>query len=231
MDDRTVVVTGASRGIGRAVAAAFAAAGARVIVCARDRSEVERVAAELDDDGGDVRAMRADVRDQFDLERLMETAASEGGRIDTVVVNAGVYHGSPGETPLTEEDYSTFDDHVRTNGRGAFATIREALPHLGEDARILVSSGAVAREESPGYGSYAVSKATAEAVARGFSADTEYAVGVVDPGYVATDLSGDRGHDPEDVAGQFLWAATEAPAEAVDGEVVDRRDWRTAQRG
>jgi 3-oxoacyl-[acyl-carrier protein] reductase len=229
MDGNTAVVTGASRGIGAAVAAALADAGAHVVVCARNREEIETTAADLREGGGTVTAMRADVRDEYDVERLMETAADVGGSIDCVVANAGVYHGGAGETPLTEESYAAFDDHLRTNARGVFATIRESLPHLDPDARIIVSSGSIARETYPGYGSYAVSKAAAEAVARGFSEDTDHVVGVVDPGQVETELTGGQGHDPQNVADQFLWAIRDAPAETIDGNVIDRRDWRTAE--
>lgn len=230
MDGQTAVVTGASRGIGHAVAHAFAEAGAHVVICARDGDAIEAVAAEIEEKGGKATATRADVRDQFDVERLMEKAAAIGGTIDHVIANAAVYHGETGSTPLSEESYSAFDDHMRTNARGAFATIREALPHLDSDGRVLVASGSVAREPYPGYGSYAVSKAAAEAVARGFGADIDNVVAVVDPGQVATDLSGGEGHDPADVAEQFRWAATEAPAELIDGDVIDRKAWRSATR-
>ncbi|WP_336326173.1 SDR family NAD(P)-dependent oxidoreductase [Halovenus sp. HT40] len=230
MDGDTAVVTGASRGIGKAVAQAFAEAGAHVVLCARNRDAIDAVAEEIEAGGGEATAARADVRDEFDVERLMQMAAEIGGEIDYVVANAAVYHGETGSTPLTEESYAAFDDHMRTNARGTFATIRESFPHLADDARILVASGSVAREPYPGYGSYAVSKAAAEAIARGFGADTDRVVGVVDPGQVATDLSGGDGHDPEDVAAQFLWAATEASAEVLDGEVVDRKQWRKETR-
>ena len=230
MDGQTAVVTGASRGIGAAVARAFADAGAHVVVCARDLEPLEDVAADIRERGGTASAVRADVRDEYDVEQLMETAAREGGSIDTVVANAGVYHGDPGETPLAEESYSAVDDHVRTNARGVFATVREAVPHLAGDARVLVTSGSVAREAKPGYGSYAVSKAAAEALARGFAADIDQAVGVVDPGVVGTEVTGGQGREPESVAGQFVWAATDAPAEEVDGEVVDLKAWRAATR-
>ena len=229
MDGTTAVVTGASRGIGKAVAAALADAGAQVIVCARDTNELEAAVGEISDRNGEVTPFRADVRDEFDVERLMETAAEIGGEIDAVVANAGVYHGDAGQTPLTEESYAAFDDHLRTNARGAFTTLRESLPHLADDARLIVSSGSIARDTYPGYGSYAVSKAAAEAVARGFSEDTDYVVGVVDPGQVETELTGGTGHDPDDVAPQFLWALQDAPAEAVDGEVIDRKVWRQAE--
>ena len=229
MDGQTAVVTGASRGIGRAVATELADAGAHVVICSRDEDTVERVAGEVTDNGNAATGVRADVRDEYDVERLMEQAAQAGpgGGIDAVVANAAIYHGDAGTTPLSTESYTVFDDHLRTNTRGVFTTVREALPHLTDNGRVLVTSGIVARDRVGGYGSYAVSKAAAEAVARGFAADTDHAVGVIDPGQVATDLSGDRGHDPADVAPQFHWALTDAPADAVDGEILDRGDWRS----
>ncbi|GAA3862637.1 SDR family oxidoreductase [Haloarcula argentinensis] len=175
-------------------------------------------------------AIRTDVRDEYDVERLVETAMREGDAIQYVVANAGVYHGTAGETPLTEESYTAFDDHIRTNARGVFSTIREAVPHLGSDARIVVPTGVVAREGMPGYGSYAVSKAAAEAVARGFAADLDTPVGAVDPGQVATDLSGDGGRDPESVAEMVLWALRDADPSTLDGGVLDWGDYRSATR-
>ncbi len=228
MDGQTAVVTGASRGIGEAVAHAFGDAGAHVVLCARDRNDVEDVAAAIRDEGGSATAVRADIRDEFDVEKLMRQASREGGDIDIVVANAGVYHGDAGQTPLSTESYSAFDDHFRTNARGVFATIQEALPHLAPDARVLVSSGVVARNPQAGYGSYAVSKAAAEAVALRFAGDISQVVGVVDPGQVATALTGREGRDVTDAALQFRWAATEADPDVVDGEILDRRAYRDA---
>jgi NAD(P)-dependent dehydrogenase (short-subunit alcohol dehydrogenase family) len=230
MDGTSAVVTGASRGIGASVAVQFAAEGADVTCCARSRESLESVVEGIVDDGGRARAVRADVRDEFDVERLMETAAREAGGIDVVVANAAVNHGDAGASPLDAESYSRFDDTLRTNLRGVFATVREALPHLAEDGRVLVPSGAVARESTAGMGAYAVSKAGAEALVRGFAADVDQAVGVVDPGYVATDLSGGTGRDPADVAPMFVWAARDADADTVDGEILDLRTWKSATR-
>jgi len=220
MDGTNAVVTGASRGIGASVVRRFAAEGARVTCCARSRDRLESVADAAD-------TVRADVRDEFDVERLMETAAGDG-RIDVVVANAAVNHGTPGESPLQEASYARFDDTIRTNLRGVFTTVREALPHLAPDGRVLVPSGRVARESTPGMGAYAVSKAGAEALVRGFAADLEQSVAVVDPGYVATDLGGGAGRDPDDVAPMFVWAARDA--DGIDGEILDLRTWKQAVR-
>ncbi len=222
--DGTAVVTGVSRGIGRAVADALAAEGMTVVGCARDADTVENA---IED--GEFHGVRADVRDEYDVERLMEIAAREGDGIDLVVANAGVYHGNPGETPVDEDSYAAFDDHMRTNVRGVFATLQEALPHLTDGGRMLVTTGPVARNPTPGTGSYAVSKAGAEAVMRQFAADTDAVVGCVDPGQVETGLSGGPGRDPEEIAEMFVWAATHDD-DAVDGEVLDLRAWRSATR-
>ncbi|AGB37706.1 SDR family NAD(P)-dependent oxidoreductase [Natronococcus occultus] len=232
MDELTVVVTGGTRGVGRAVAGAFATEGATVVVGARDADAVAETVDELEDAGATAAGVRTDVRDEFDVERLVETASRTGPEsgIDAIVAAAGVYHGAAGETPTDRESYSAFDDHWRINGRGVFATIREALPHLNEEARVLVPTGPIARDGKPGYGSYAISKATAEAVARGFATDTEHVVGCLDPGQVATRLSGGDGREPDDVAPMFVWAVTDAPAEDVDGAVLGLREWKRATR-
>ena len=229
----TAVVTGGSRGVGAAVARRFAAEGVHVVLCARDADGLDAVAEDIESEGGAVTAMRADVRDEFDIERLMETAsrAGETSGIDCVVANAGVYHGAPGETPLAEAAYSTFDDTLRSNARGVFATIREAVPHLTDSARVFVPSGSIARDAKPGFGAYAVSKAAAEAVARQFAAELDQPVGILDLGQVETELTNHmQGRDPDDVAPMFWWAATEADAETIDGEVVGLREWKGATR-
>ncbi|TKX68403.1 SDR family oxidoreductase [Halorubrum sp. SP9] len=248
--DLTVAITGATSGIGRAVAEAFVDEGAFVALSGRDGAAVDRTVAALngetdDPDGGaDPEAEgdgesdrgtawgdRVDVRDEFDLERFFERVAREAGPVDVAFANAGVFHGAPGERPTTEVTYADYDDTMRTNARGVFATISEAVPHLADDARVIVPSGSVAAESKPGMGAYAVSKAAAEAVARGFAADLDATVGVVDPGLVATDLTGkERARDPESVAPLFVWAATEAPAEDLNGERLGLREWKSATR-
>ncbi|WP_227353779.1 SDR family NAD(P)-dependent oxidoreductase [Haladaptatus salinisoli] len=228
MDESTVVVTGGTRGIGEQVARAFADEGASVVLCGRDADAVEATVADIESAGGDATGLRTDVRDEFDVERLMETAARSDDGIDAVVANAGVYHGAPGRTPLAAESYAAFDDTFRTNCRGVYATVREAVPHLAEDGRVLVTTGGVGHQAKAGYGSYAVSKAGAEALVRGFSAELDRTVAGVDPGTVATEMTGGEGRDPEDVAGLFVWAATEATG--IDGDVVGLKRWREATK-
>lgn len=212
----------------------FAGAGATVVAAVRTGGDDRPKPSSAEDgpfaDLGTVDTVTADVRDEFDAERLMERAARAGGEIDLVLPCAAVFHGERGEQSLDDEAYSAFDDEYRTNARGVFATIKEAVPHLADDARVLVPSGRVATEPSAGYGGYAVSKAAAEAVARGFAADIEQAVGIVDPGVAATALTDGEGRDPEDVVGLFEWAATEVDADELNGGRLTLADWERATR-
>jgi len=172
---------------------------------------------------------RVDVRDEFDLERFFEKVAREAGPTWCSRTRPSSTAGRA--SPTDETSYADYDDTMRTNARGVFATIAEAVPHLADDARVVVPSGGVAHESRSGMGAYAVSKAAAEAVARGFAADLSATVGVVDPGLVATDLTGkERARDPESVAPLFVWAATEAPAEDLNGERLGLREWKAATR-
>ncbi|MEF8875992.1 MAG: SDR family oxidoreductase [Haloarculaceae archaeon] len=227
-EDLTVLVTGASRGIGAAVAEAFGREGAHVLACARDADAIEATAEAVERAGGTATARAVDVRDEDAVFLLLAEAVEAG--LDVAVPAAATSSGAPGTTPVTEETYEAFDEAMATNARGVFAVAREAVGFMPPEGRILVPSGSVAREPEPGMGAYAVSKAAAEGVARGFAADAEQAVGVVDPGLVATDLTGGRGRDPADVAGLFVWAATACPAEELNGGVVGLRDWKRATR-
>jgi hypothetical protein len=96
---------------------------------------------------------------------------------------------------------------------------------------VLVPSGSVARDATAGFGSYAVSKALAEALVRQFGAELDVPVGVVDPGQVSTELTGSGpGRDPDDVAEMFRWAAGDVDADDLDGAVLTLKDWKRATR-
>jgi 3-oxoacyl-[acyl-carrier protein] reductase len=216
----TVVVTGAAGGLGEAVARAFAEQGATVALGDRDRDAIEALADELDGV-----ALRTDVRDEYELERLMEKASKAGDEsgIDVVVPCEGVYHGDAGETPLAEEAYSAFDDTMRTNARGVFAAVREALPHMDADGRVVVPTGSVARESPPGYGAYAVSLAAVKGVARQFAADCEQAVGCVEAGDLGAGAEAVEERDSDLLAELVRWAAS--VPDQLDGAVLARSDW------
>lgn len=220
MPRSNALITGASRGIGAAVARRFADSYDHIAICARNQDTLSAVEADLQSKPADVLSMRADVRDEFDMEWFIESTARRGGPIDTIVPSAGVYHGSPGATPLADESYAAFDDTLRTNTRGVFTTIKEAIPHLAAAARILVPSNAIARKAKPGYGAYAISKAATEALARGFATELSATVTILDPGHLPTSPTADE--DPEPATAEFFdWAAHTADETTLDGAVID----------
>ncbi|AFZ73611.1 SDR family NAD(P)-dependent oxidoreductase [Natronobacterium gregoryi] len=228
MTTQTILLTGASGGIGTAVADAFAGDGWRTILCGRSRESLESTAETVSEAGGTPVVRPLDVRDEdavFDtlLETIPET-------LDVLLPAAAVMPHAPGERPLDEEYYEDVRTVLDTNVYGLFTVLREALQFMPSDGRVLVPSGSVARDPKPGMGTYAPSKAAAEALARGFAIDVDQTVGIVDPGLVATALTGDTGRDPTDVAELFQWAALECPAEKLDGEIVGLREWKQATR-
>ena len=233
LTDATVVVTGASRGIGRELLAAFADEGAIVVGCARDGTALDDAvdAANADTPGRAV-GIRADVQSEQDIAAVVDAAteAGDSDAIDVVVANAGVNHGTPGEMPVHEAGYDRFDDTFATNLRGVFAVTKEAHDAMPPSGRILVPSGSIAVDPKPGMGVYAVSKAAVEGLVGQLSVDVPQTAAVVDPGMVDTDLSGPGGRGPEDVAPMFVWAATDADGEEIDGDRVDLRTWKRATR-
>lgn len=152
LDGRRALVTGASRGIGRATAVRLAEAGAEVHLLARSADALERLAGEL---GG--RAWPADLADEVEvwaaLEGLVEAV---GGPPDVVVNAAGVFDLAP----LAETDVATFDRNLQANLRGPFMVIRALLPAMLRRGRgVVVNVGSVAgRRALPGNAAYAASK-------------------------------------------------------------------------
>ncbi|WP_254861652.1 SDR family NAD(P)-dependent oxidoreductase [Halovivax gelatinilyticus] len=228
MTDRTILLTGASGGIGSVVAEAFAGDGWRTVLCARSREALESTAQTVSAAGGTPVVRPLDVRDEDEVfNALLETIPES---LDVLVPAAAVMPHAPGERPLQEEHYEDVRAVLDTNVYGLFAVIREALQFMRPDGRVLVPSGSVARDPKPGMGAYAPSKAAVEALARGFALDIDQSVGIVDPGFVATNLTHGKGRDPASVAELFRWAALECPAGDLDGNIVGLREWKQATR-
>ena len=153
--DLTVLVTGASRGIGAAVAEAFGREGAHAVLCARDADALGTTADAVERAGGTATARAVDVRDEDAVFLLLADAVDD--ELDVVVPAAATISGEPGSVPVAEETYEAFDGAMATNARGVFAALREAVSFMPSDGRMLVPSGSVAREPEPGMGAYAVS--------------------------------------------------------------------------
>jgi len=233
---RAVLVTGAARGIGAAVARAMAGQGARVALLDRDGARLERTADEIGADGGEAVAVTGDVTDAAAVRKLVRAAVDKWGRLDVLVNNAGVVRDAT-LGKVTDEDWSLTLD---VNLRGAMLCAREALPHMlvAGRGRILSATSLVARTGNYGQTAYAASKAgiigltrawarelgpkgiTANAIAPGFI-DTDM-VRSVPPKVVdellARTLAGRLGR-PEEVANVYVFLASDL-ATFINGAVV-----------
>jgi 3-oxoacyl-[acyl-carrier protein] reductase len=189
---RVAVVTGGSRGIGRAVAERLAEAGARIIISyhADEAAALETTEAILKRYQVEATSVRADVRVADEAERLVNAANEKFGRLDILVCNAGVWEGAAIEE-LTEE---LWDRVLDVNLKGTWAVCRAAVPTLkrrGWGRIVLVSSTAGQRGEA-NYSNYAASKAGQIAFAKSLSVELGVygvTVNAVAPGWVETEMT------------------------------------------
>jgi NAD(P)-dependent dehydrogenase (short-subunit alcohol dehydrogenase family) len=152
LESKTALVTGASSGIGRAIAARFVEEGARVFATGRRQDALDELAAEL---GSAVTAIRADASNLAELDNLYEAIESAGSRLDIVVANAG------GGTFATLEDLTpdSFDETFGSNVRGTVFTVKKALRLLNDGGSIIVTGSTSASHAISAFGVYSASKA------------------------------------------------------------------------
>jgi 3-oxoacyl-[acyl-carrier protein] reductase len=185
------IVTGASRGIGRAVAAALAASGHRVVLSYRDREEqaaglVERIRAA----GGEAVAVRADVGQPTEADALVRTALDTFGRVDVLVNNAGVH--LPG-VPLAAVRWEEWERLLRVNLSGPLRLIQAVIPQMRERRRghIVNISSNVSQRFPAGNGPYTVSKVGLEVLTRILAKEEGphgIRVNAIAPGPIRTDM-------------------------------------------
>ena len=232
--DLVVIVTGASRGVGRATALRLARSGAQVVAVARDERRLLSLRDELTEAGGGaIDAMAGDVRSGETASRAVAQAIERFGRLDAVVNNAGIER----TRPLDEVSDDDYDAMVDTNLRGPFNLIRAALPHMKErhsGTLITIASVAAIRGfvddavyTASKFGVLGLNDALEEEL-RPFG----IRVCVICPGAINTDLAIDtwsppddpyRPHflQPEDVADAVAWVLSQ-PARVVIGRIVLR---------
>lgn len=152
LKDQTAIVTGASRGIGRASAKRFAEEGAKVVAVDVEVEEGEALVREIEADGGEARFMEADVRSQDDNERMIDACLDAYGQLDILYCNAGVALAKT----LPESSDDEIDDLLDVNVKGLMYAARTAIPSMLEQGggNILFTAsktGLVAQQDSPVY--------------------------------------------------------------------------------
>jgi len=231
--DKTVVVTGSARGIGRSIAESFATLNANVVICDLDQQQVEAVAAEI---GTRAVGFKADVTSAADLEQLFEKVVEKFGRVDVLVNNAGITR----DTLMIRMNEKDWDTVLDINLKGSFLATKLAAKIMMKQrsGRIISISSVVGLTGNAGQANYAASKAgligftksaAKELAARGIT------VNAVAPGFIQTEMTEampDAAKEaflaqvplrrpglPQDVASAVLFFASDA-ASYVTGQVL-----------
>jgi len=209
------VISGAGRGIGRAIAMAYATAGMRVVCAARSSDQVEETAAAISRAGGQATAHVCDVTDPSQVEALFDVAAQTYGGTDLVLVNAG----TAGERCTIEgSDMSAWRQTIELNLIAAYTQVRAAIPHLRTrgGGKILFMGSGVGRNAMEETSSYACSKAGVAMLCRVLARELRndaIAVNEIIPGPVRTQMTGvpqerevddSKGADILSVAGEWI---------------------------
>lgn len=194
---RTVLITGASSGLGRRFAVMLAAAGAKVAVCARRTDRLADLVAEIQAAGGTAAAYAMDVQDEASVIAAYEAAQEELGPVDTVIANAGMNNEGMA-VDLPAEDFRTVLD---INVTGAFLTVREGAKRMmaagSKDTgrgRIVLIASIGAHKVLPGLAVYCASKAAVAHMGKTLArewANRGINVNVVCPGYIETEINSD----------------------------------------
>ncbi len=188
LSKKVILVTGASRGIGAAIALKLADAGAKVIVnYAGGREAAERTVDQIKQRGGDAIALQADVSKAGDVKALFDAAIAHYGRIDVLVNNAGIMITKLIKDTTDEDFTRQFDINVR----GTFNTLREAATRLADNGSVINFSTSVNRIMLPSYGTYVATKSAVEQLTRVFAKEVGARginVNSVSPGPTNTEL-------------------------------------------
>lgn len=187
-EKKIAIVTGASRGIGAAIAARLATEGFTVVInYSGNAAPAEELARNIEAKGGSALTAKADVSDARAVSRMFDAAETAFGRVDVLVNNAGVLK----TIPLAETSDEEFDRHFAINTKGTFNTLREAAKRLKDGGRIVNFSSTTLALNMPGYAIYNGTKAAVEAFTHVFAKELRgrnITVNAVAPGPIATDL-------------------------------------------
>lgn len=182
------LVTGASRGIGRAIALKLAEDGFTVVVTYAGNAKLaEQVVADIKASGGHGLALQADVSDAMSVTQLFDAVLEAFGRLDVVINNAGVMQMAT----ISSDNVEVLDHMLATNLRGSWLVMARAAEVLGNGGRIIALSSSVLAKSFPAYGAYIASKAGVEGLVKVLANEMRgrgITVNAVAPGPVATEL-------------------------------------------
>ena len=236
MTNRIAFVTGASRGIGRAIALALAKAGARIVVASNEPENNEKVAAEIREAGGEAFTVFLDLNSADSIKEAFATAQQHFGRIDILVNNAGVTKDGLA-LRMKKDDW---DLVLNINLRGAFLATQQALPGMLKErwGRIVNIASVVGQSGNPGQVNYVASKAGIIGLTKALAQEVgsrNITVNAVAPGFIETDMTAKltpeqreamlakvplkRGGQPEDIAAAVKFLASDE-ASYITGHVL-----------
>lgn len=224
LSGQVAIVTGASRGIGKAIALALAGHGARVVLAARTVRDLEAAAAELRSAGHAAIAIPTDIGVEKEVEGLVSKTLESYGRIDILVNNAGVGVFKP----VVEMDISDFDRMWSVNMRGPFLATRAVLTHMlkARSGQIVNISSLAGKNSVKNGAAYAATKWALRGFASSLMLEVREAnirvitvfPGSVDTGFSSTNKRGSNITQPEDVADAVVFAVS-APARSMFSEI------------
>ncbi|HEY3305119.1 MAG TPA: SDR family NAD(P)-dependent oxidoreductase [Candidatus Binatia bacterium] len=234
LDGRIALITGASRGIGKAIARAYAKEGAKVFICARRRAPLAQAAREIRAGGGEVAFLAADFSKATDVKRVVKEARRRFGTIHILVNNASLL--GP-RVPVVEYPLAEWEKVLKVNLTALFLLTKEALSLMipqREGSIINVSSG-VGRVGKARWGAYAVSKFGVEGFTQVLAEELKelnVRANAVNPGGTRTEMRAAAYPDedpltlptPEEITGVFVYLASSESA-GVTGKSFDARDW------
>jgi 3-oxoacyl-[acyl-carrier protein] reductase len=228
LKDKVALITGGARGIGKAIALAYAREGARLAICARTESEINETVQEIQKLKADAQGWPCDVSIEESVKDFVGVIIKEFGRIDVLVNNAGVMTRP---VPITELEVKKWDYTIAVNLRGPFLITKSVLPVMikQKSGSIINVSSMVGRGAYANFIAYATSKWGLEGFTQTLAAEARSSnirVNSVEPGYVATKLTGYNGSEPESVTDVFVYLASDE-ANGMTGKMLGSSGWKS----
>jgi NAD(P)-dependent dehydrogenase (short-subunit alcohol dehydrogenase family) len=226
--DRVAVITGGGRGIGKAIAIAYAGEGAKLALCARTSSELDQAVDEIQALKAECEGWSCDVSVEEPVQEFVANVLKTFGKIDVLVNNAGVMTRP---VPMAELEVKKWDYTIAVNLRGPFLVTRAVLPQMikQKNGSIINVSSSIGRGAYANFIAYATSKWGLEGFTQTLAAEVRsynIRANTVEPGYVATKLTGYSGSKPESVTDVFVYLASDE-AKDITGKMLGSSGWKT----